>query len=75
MLKILGIIIFLVSGYGWYWTNKRSFNKNNEFGVSVFESYNEALFFKITQGIVWLASAFGLMLGFGMFVIGYGFGR
>jgi|WetSurMetagenome_2_1015567.scaffolds.fasta_scaffold25404_3 hypothetical protein len=75
MLKIMGIVIFVISAIGWYWTSKRAFNKKNEFGVQVFESFNSVLLFKVTQFLIAGASYIGLLFGFAAFCLGYGLGR
>jgi hypothetical protein len=75
MLKIIGIVIFVISAAGWYWTSKRAFNQKNEFGVQVFGTFDGVLLFKLTQFIVGGASYVGLLFGFSAFCLGYGLGR
>lgn len=75
MVMAIGIVIFLASSFGLYWTGKRAFHRRNAAGVQEFNSFGGALATNALEGIIKIASWLGIVLGFMMVVISFSFGR
>ncbi|MDR2507002.1 MAG: hypothetical protein LBD67_03260 [Candidatus Accumulibacter sp.] len=71
MLKVFGIVVFLVGCAGVYWTGKRSFERRNVAEEEVFEFYRKAVGPKVMEGVISLVANVLVVLGFGMFCIAW----
>lgn len=72
-MKIMFVILFVLSGAGLFWKGQRRFNRLNSFGVVIFTSFIDMVFFKTTQAMLGIFSIIGLGLGFFGFCLAIAF--
>ena len=73
MTKVLIVIAALICCGGIYWANKRSFDRRNQFGIEEFEGYGGVVFANLVEGVVRIASFFGLIMSVMMFFVALAF--
>jgi hypothetical protein len=71
MMKVQGVIIFLISYLGVYWAGKRKFKRTNEAGVEEFKSYGRAIAASVIEGIVRIIGRLGIVSGLIVFLVGW----
>lgn len=69
MVMIMGVVVFLASCYGLYWTGKRAFHRRNVAGIQEFGSYGGALATNALEGIIKIACRVGIVLGVAMIIL------
>jgi hypothetical protein len=75
MALTIGIVFFLASAFGLYWTGKRAFHRRNAAGVQEFNSFGGALATNALEGIIKIASWIGIVFGAGTILLSFVIGR
>lgn len=75
MMKVIGVVIFIIGVGGWYWTSKRAFERRNEAGVEEFKSFGQVVGFAFLEGVVKITSILFVIFGFMALCMGIGFDR
>ena len=75
MVKIIGILFFLMGCGGIYWVGKRAFERRNPMGIEEFNSFGQVIGTKALEGVVKIASLLFIAMGFLGFCLGWGLGR
>lgn len=75
MVKMIGVVFFLIGCFGIYWTGKRSFERRNMAGVEEFDSYGKAVGTRALEGLVSISAKAFAAFGFLAFCLGWGLGK